>query len=175
MDAKEFILRSLAESQGFLAKALDGLTQEEVVWSPREECNSIVFLLWHLSRVEDLWVNRVILRDIEVYESESWQEKLGTPVKESGARYTLDQLQAWTAPKLEILQEYAGVVRQKTLVFLQSLTPEKLSEVARTEPTDDTTGAILGHLVTEITLHVGQIGYLRGQLRGLDSPDRRLW
>ena len=52
---------------------------------------------------------------------------------------------------------------------------EKLSEVARTDPATDTIGAILGHLITEITLHVGQIGYLRGQLRGLDSPDRRHW
>ncbi len=175
MDAKELILRSLTESQGFLTKALDGLTQEEAVWSPREECNSIAFLLWHLIRVEDIWINRVILREIEVYESESWQEKLGTPVKESGARYTKEQLQVWPVPKLETLRGYANSVRQKTLVFLQSITPEKLSEVARTDPTTDTIGAILGHLITEINLHVGQIGYLRGQLRGLDSPDHRHW
>lgn len=175
MEAKELLLRSLEESQGFLAKALDGLTQEEIAWRPKAECNSIAFILWHLIRVEDIWVNRVIQRQNEVYEAEGWQEKLGTPAKESGYRYTKEQLQAWPVPKLEVLRGYADSVREKTTILLQSITPKKLSEVARTDPSPDTIGAILGHLITEIALHIGQIAYLRGLHRGLDSPDQRYW
>lgn len=175
MEAKELILRSLEESQGFLTKALDGLTQEEIDSVPRAECNSIAFILWHLIRVEDIWVNRVIQRQKEAYEADGWQERLGTPPKESGYRYTKEQLQTWVAPKLELLKGYADSVREKTLTLLQSITPKKLSEVARTDPSPDTIGAILGHLITEIALHAGQIGYLRGLHRGLDSPDQRYW
>jgi uncharacterized damage-inducible protein DinB len=175
MEAKELILRSLDESQGFLAKALDGLTQEEVAWVPKAESNSIAFILWHVIRVEDIWVNRVIQRQDEVYETGNWQERLGTPPKESGYRYTREQLQTWPVPELELLRRYASSVREKTLNLLRSLTPEKLSEVARTDLTTDTVGAILGHLITEIALHVGQINYLRGLQRGLDSPDQRYW
>lgn len=79
MDAKELILMSLEQSQGYLTKALDGLTQEEAAWSSEAECNSIAFILWHVIRVEDFFMNRVIQRASELYEAEGWQEKLGTP------------------------------------------------------------------------------------------------
>ncbi len=168
MEAKELILRSLEQSQRFLTRALDGLTQEEVAWSPNAECNSIAFILWHMTRVEDLFVNRVIQREKELYEAEGWQEKLGTPVKAYG--YTLEELKAWPVPKLEVLRAYANSVREKTLSFLQSVTPEKLSEeVIRPNRPPDSVGASLGHMSTEIALHVGQIAYLRGVQRGLDK------
>ncbi len=175
MEAKEVILRSLEESQGYLTKALEGLTQEEIARAPKAECNSIAFLLWHLTRAEDMWVNRVIQCQNEVYEVEGWQAKLGTPAKETGGRYTKEQLQAWPIPKLDLLRGYADSVREKTLTFLQSITAEKLSEVARTDPSPDTIGAILGHLITEIAMHVGQIDYLHGLYHGLDSTAHRYW
>ncbi len=167
MEAKELILRSLEQSQGYLTRALDGLTQEEAAWSPTAECNSIAFILWHMTRVEDLFVNRVIRREKELYEAGGWQEKLGTPVK--AYQYTVEELQAWEAPKLEDLRNYANAVREKTLAFLKSIPAEKLSEVPRPERSPDSIGATLGHISTEIALHVGQIAYLRGVQRGLDK------
>jgi len=167
MDAKELLLRSLEQSHGYLTKALDGLTQEEATWSPSPESNSIAFILWHTTRVEDFFVNRVIQRGKELYETEKWQEKLGTPIKAYG--YSVEELQAWPAPKLEILIEYAESVRQKTLAFFNSIHPEKLSEVPRPDRSPDSIGATLEHMATEIALHVGQIAYLRGVQRGLDK------
>ena len=105
MDAKELLLRSLEESRGYLTKALNGLTQEEATWRPSPECNNIAFILWHTTRVEDFFVNRVIKREKELYETQKWQEKLGTPVK--AYQYSVEELQAWPTPKLEFLTEYA--------------------------------------------------------------------
>ncbi len=167
MEATEVILRSLAQSQEYLNKALDGLTQEEAAWSPNAECNSIAFILWHMTRVEDFFVNRVIRRETELYEAECWQEKLGTPFK--AYQYTVEELQAWPVPKLEVLREYANSVREKTLSFLNSIPAEKLSEVPRPDRSPDSIGARLGRTSTEIALHVGQICYLRGIKRGLDK------
>jgi len=167
MDAKVVILRSLEQSQGFLNGALDGLTQEEFAWSPKAECNSIAFILWHTVRVEDFFVNRVIQREKELHEAGGWQEKMGTPVKVYGL--TVEELQAWPVPKLEDLRGYANAVREKTLAFLNSSPSEKLDEVPRPDRSPDPIGATLGHMATEIALHVGQICYLRGVQRGLDK------
>ncbi|MDP2729845.1 MAG: DinB family protein [Dehalococcoidales bacterium] len=169
MEVKELIVRSLEQSQRYLTNALDGLTQEEAAWSPTPECNSIAFTLWHTVRVEDRNINRVIQNLTELYEAEGWQEKLGTPAQESGGRYTLEQLQAWPVPKLETTQEYAKSVREKTLAFLESVTPEKLAEVPSPERPSDSVAAILGRISTEIAMHVGQIAYLRGIKRGLNK------
>jgi uncharacterized damage-inducible protein DinB len=167
MEAKELILKSLEQSQEYLTRALDGLTQEEAAWSPGPECNSIAFILWHTTRVEDFFINRVLQRGRELYEMEGWQEKLGTPVK--AYQYTVEELQAWPVPKLEVLRQYYDSVRQKTLAFLNSISPEKLSEVPRPERSPDSIGVSLGHVSTEIAMHVGQIAYLRGVQRGLDK------
>ncbi len=171
MEAKEVILRSLEQSLGYAARALDGLTQEEAVWCPGAECNSIAFILWHTTRVEDFFVNRVIQGGKELYETEGWREKLGTPAQGTGYGYTAEQLQAWEAPKLEDLRNYANTVREKTLALLESVTPQRLSELARPDRPPDTVGAILTRITTEIALHVGQITYLRGEQRGLEHTD----
>jgi len=167
MDAKELLLRSLEESRGYLTKALNGLTQEEATWRPSPECNNIAFILWHTTRVEDFFVNRVIKREKELYETQKWQEKLGTPVKAYG--YTVEELQSWPVPKLEILIEYANSAREKTLAFLNSIPTERLAEVPRPDRSPNSIGATLEHLITEIAMHVGQIAYLRGMQRGLDK------
>lgn len=167
MEAKEVLLRSLEQSRGYQTGALDGLTQEEAAWSPCAECNSIAFILWHVTRVEDFFVNRVIQHQPEVYESEGWQQKLGTPVKGTGYEYTAEQLQAWPVPELGIIRGYADSVRQKTLDFIGTVNIEKLSEVPRPDRSSDSVGAILTRITTEIALHVGQIAYLRGVQRGL--------
>lgn len=169
MEAKEVLLRSLAQSQGYLTGALDGLTQEEAVWSPGPESNSIIFILWHMTRVEDYFVNRVVQRKAELYEAEGWREKLGTPEKGTGWEYTVEQLRAWPVPELNIVRGYADSVREKTLDFIDSVTAEKLSEIPRPERSPDSAGATLTRITTEIALHVGQIAYLRGVRRGLNK------
>ena len=169
MEAKELLLSSLKQSQEYLTGALNGLTQEEAAWSPGEECNSIAFILWHTVRVEDYFVQRVIRREEELYEAQGWREKLGTPARESGYEYTVEQLKSWSIPQIEILKGYTDSVRKATLAFLESLAPERLSELARPDRSPDSIGSILTRIVTEIALHVGQIAYLRGVQRGLDK------
>ncbi len=168
MEAKEVILGSLEQSREYVVRALDGLTQEEAVWSPGPECNSIAFILWHVTRVEDYFVNRVIQRRDVLYEAEGWREKLGTPAEGTGYGYTAEQIQAWPVPKLEVMRGYADSVREKTLALLESVTPQRLSELVRPDRPPDTVGSILSHITTEIALHAGQIDYLHGVLRGLE-------
>ncbi len=157
MDAKAVILLSLEQSQGYLTMAPEELTQEEVAWSPNAECNSIAFILWHMTRVEDYHVIRVVRHQEEVYETEGWQEKLGTPPKDTGHDYTAEQLQAWPVPKLTVLRGYANAVRAKTLAFLNSLPPEKLAEAYRPERSPEAIGVMLARISTHSALHVGQI------------------
>jgi uncharacterized damage-inducible protein DinB len=170
VEAIELIVKSLEQSQGELTKALDGLSQQEVTWSPKPDCNSIAFILWHVSRVEDMFVNRMIQGKPELYET-GWQEKLGTPVGDTGGggRYTLEQLQAWTAPKLEILRGYNNVVREATLALLKTLTPAKLDEMHSSTRLPGTIGSLLDRMITEVAMHTGQIAYLRGQQRGINK------
>ena len=169
MQLAEAIIKSLKQSGGYLSKALDGLTQKEAAWSPNEESNCIAFILWHMVRGEDFFVMRVIQRQTELYEAEGWREKLATPVGETGFGYTLHQLQTWPVPNLEILRGYAESVRNRTMALLGSVSPERLSELARPDRPPDTIADILCRVVTEIALHTGQIAYVRGIQHGINK------
>ena len=169
MEVIELVKISLERSQEYLTRALDGLTQKEAAWSPGPECNSIAFTLWHMTRVEDFFIIRVIQGKTELYEVEGWREKLGTPAKVTGARFTAEELQAWPVPKLETLRGYAESVREKTLALLQSVTSEELNAVPKPDRSPESVGAIFGRIITEVAMHVGQMAYLRGIQRGLDK------
>ncbi len=166
MDAKQIIVASLNQSKGYLDRALEGLTQEDIAWGPTDQCNSIAFILWHTAQVEDFFVSRVLRRTGRLYDEEGWAEKLGTPADESGYGYTVEQLRAWPVPDMDVLRAYADAVRKSTMDFLEQLPPEKLLELARPDRPPDTIGGIMSRITTEIALHVGQIDYLRGQRRG---------
>jgi uncharacterized damage-inducible protein DinB len=148
-------------------KALDELAQDEVAWRPTNSSNSIAFILWHMTRAEDIFINRVMQGKRELYEAEGWDEKLGTPTKTY--QYTEEELQAWPVPKVELLKEYTNSVRERTLTFLKPITSKKLSEVPMPERSPLSIGAMLSHLCNEIAMHAGQIAYLRGMQRGLDK------
>ena len=171
MEGVEILTKSLEQSLGDSNKALDTLTQAEVAWSPKPDCNSIAFILWHMVRVEDMFVNRMILGKPELYESAGWAVKLGTPPGDSGGggRYTLEQLQAWPVPTLENLKGYRDAVRENTLSFLKTADSARLDATPAVTRFPGNTGALLTRMITEIAEHSGQIAYLRGQQRGINK------
>ncbi len=114
-------------------------------------------------------MNRIINHSSEIYETEGWRERLGTP-EDGDTSLTEEQLRFWSTPKLEDLWRYAQAVHEKTLALLDSITPEELFEIPQpdhSQISQMTVSAMLAHLITEIALHVGQIDYLRGVHRGL--------
>ena len=166
MEAKGIILASLNESKGYLYLALNDLPEGEMTWAPAPYCNSLAFILWHVTRVEDTIVNEIIKHGGTIYELQGWREKLGTP-EDWGTEYTEEQLQSWPTPRLEDLRGYARAVHRDTVAFLDSITPEDLLEIPQLDWPNRTAGVLLAHLITEIAMHVGQIDYLRGVHRGL--------
>ena len=170
MKAIELIVTSLGESRQYIADAIKGLSQDEITWRPKEHSNCIAFLLWHVARVEDLWINRILLGGKEIYEAEGWYKKFGTPAQDSGFGYDVEKLNSWPVPRLALLKEYAAVVREKTLAYLKSVNEKKLDEPRDFGWSKGTVGSALSHLITEVGEHSGQIGYLRGVIRGIENP-----
>lgn len=170
MKANDVILKSLEESREYIEGAIKGLSQDELSWSPKPHSNSIAFLLWHLVRVEDLWINRILKAGKEIYETDGWYKKFGTPAQDSGFGYDVAKLKAWPVPKPEFLKEYAAAVRKVTKAYVKSLSVKQLDEARDFGWSRGTTGSALTHLITEVGEHSGQIGYLHGIMRGIEPP-----
>jgi uncharacterized damage-inducible protein DinB len=173
MNVTGFIEKSLAESKEYIDQAIKGLSPEELAFRPKPHSNSIAFLLWHVTRVEDFWINRMVLGGKELYEADGWYKKFGTPERDFGFGYDVKKLDAWPVPHLELIQDYRAAVRGKTLDFLRTLNENNLDEAKDFGWRKGTIGTALSHLITEVGEHTGQIGYIRGMMKGIEPPAPR--
>ena len=169
MDFKDILKAALAEYMKDLQGALDGLTPDERRFQPSPESNHIDFTVWHMARVEDTLLNRVIRRTEQVWERDGWAERLGLPERDNGFGFSLEQIVNLPQYSLDDLMEYYQSVRLEVLQFIDSLTAEDLDNVPRAHLPEDSVGSILSHLVVEEAQHVGQVAYIRGIQRGLNK------
>ena len=172
MEAKDFIKINLNEAQEALMQAIDGLSHDELEWRPGPETNSIGFILWHMVRCEDMFVQTVFQQKPQIWESEKWHERLGLSPNPMniGYGYSVEKLAKFSVPELSDLLGYAEAVRARTLDYLSNLSPERLDEKGEYPILGEAKlGGLMSHLLLDITEHVGQIAYLRGMMRGLDK------
>jgi len=50
MKWKDLIINGYSRIPELLENVLKGLTQDDLDWQPRHDCNSIGWLIWHLTR-----------------------------------------------------------------------------------------------------------------------------
>ena len=54
-DHRDVTLRSMDDYGQQLERALSGLSIEEAHWMPTPESNHILWIIWHMDRMKDLW------------------------------------------------------------------------------------------------------------------------
>ena len=162
MTLNEFIIDALDKENGFLLDALDGLTPEEAAWQPSPDANSIGWTLWHMVRVEDMWIQFFAQFQTELWESDGWHEKFGLPTRDNGFGHTAEQVNNF--PRLDLVEflRYRAAVREATLTYLNTLTPEDMETVPRERRPEMSLGAMFRQIIGEMYQHVGHIAYLRG-------------
>ena len=164
---KEAIQSGLDEYLQGLKRAIEGLTPAEIRWQPTPHTNHIAWLVWHMARVEDVWVSRLRGRPA-VWQADGWAERFHMDPMSSGAGQTLEEVRAMPEIPLTDLMAYFDAVRAVTRHYLEQGTEADLSQVyphPRLGPRPGTW--ILGHILVEESQHVGQVALLRGMMRGM--------
>src|SRR5215813_13802255 len=57
-------------------RSFGGMTDEQMRLRPREDLNSLAWLMWHIARAEDIVVNRMLAGHTQVVD-ECWKKRLG--------------------------------------------------------------------------------------------------
>ena len=166
-DFKAAIKSGLTEYLEGLQKAVDGLTPAELRWQPTLASNPISWIVWHMARVEDRWVNQVLRGGVELWISDGWHAKFGMSEDAHGYGDTAAQVRAMPDVAMSDVLEYYEAVRKSTLAHLEQMTPAELEATYDHPRRKGLTGAwILGHILVEESQHLGQIAYIRGMIRG---------
>lgn len=146
--------------------AVDGLTPEQLAYRVDGTANSIAWLVWHLTRVQDDHIADVAGFE-QVYTAQGWAERFGFPFPPSAIGYghSSADVDAVRVDSPDLLINYHEAVHAQTLRFLEGLKEEELGRVVdeRWDPAV-TLGVRLVSVVSDDLQHVGQAAFLRGVL-----------
>lgn len=172
MELSNMVEEAFEELEKELSHMLEDLTQDELLWRPNEDANSISFLMWHIGRAEDIFVSDYALRQSQVFERGGWADRWSIAADDTGFAYGRAELTEFPNPPLEEILQYREEVRSESLAYLKTLSNNDFDIVPPSDHPrrrDYTVGRVWSHLICEIGQHVGQISYLRGLRRGLNQ------
>jgi hypothetical protein len=162
MTLNEFITDALEKESGSLLEALDGLTPDELAWQPAPDANSIGWILWHMVRVEDMFIQFFAQFQPELWETGGWNDKFGLPTRDNGFGHTPDQVNNFPRLDLADFLAYRASVRESTLSYLNSRSADDMATVPRERRPDMSIAGMFRQIIGELYQHVGHIAYLRG-------------
>jgi uncharacterized damage-inducible protein DinB len=165
---QEAIQSGLEEYLQGLQRAIAGLAPTEVRWQPTLHTNHIAWLVWHIARVEDLWVSR-LRRSPEVWTADGWADRFRMDPVSAGNGQTIEEVRAMPEISLTDLMAYFEAVRAVTRRYLAQATDADLAQEYPGGRMPRTGTWIIGHLLVEESQHVGQVALLRSMMRGVGA------
>ena len=169
MEAATFAADALGRISRGLERALKGITAEEMHRQPREDCNSIAWLAWHLTRVQDHHLSSLAGRE-QAWTADGWHARFGMEPdpENAGWGHTPEQAATFRAPDSQALLDYYTAVFDRSKAYLATLQPADLDWVLDEPQWQETVtvGIRLVSVVNDNSEHMGQINYLRGLFQG---------
>jgi hypothetical protein len=160
----------LADAFGRIAEVFElavvGLTSDELAFRPDPEANSIAWLAWHATRVQDDHVSALAQRQQASIE-DGFQRRLGIGLDtlDVGYGHTSDQVAAVRPSGPEILIEYLRAVTERTLEYLSGVDAAELDRIVDSNwDPPVTAGVRLVSVIDDSIQHAGQALYVRGMI-----------
>ena len=174
MEINEYLRPLFQRLHDALGRSAQGLTQEQLYWSPAEGSNHIAFCMWHYTRTEDNMVRWTFQnRRPTVWLEEGWNEKFGLDRVRQGTGMSFQEASAIRFPAMDEFLTYMGHVWQSTDDFLKSATS---ADLERTMTGNYRPGTSFSEILGTTLLghgngHLGQIWTIRGMMgKGEESP-----
>ncbi|MEU2061109.1 DUF664 domain-containing protein [Streptomyces sp. NPDC013455] len=167
MHAKDILIDGYGRVREEVHAALDGLGPDELNRRPAPGANSIAWLVWHLTRVQDDHVADAFGLD-QVWLVQGFRKRfgLGLPGHDTGYGHTPAKVAKVRVESADLLAEYHDAVHDQTLRALRPVAARDLERVVD-EGWDPpvTLGVRLVSVLSDDLQHVGQAAYLRGLLQ----------
>jgi uncharacterized damage-inducible protein DinB len=170
MNIGELLADALGRVRDEVPGVVEGLDVEQLAWRPDEGSNSIAWLIWHLTRVEDDHIADVAGTD-QVWTAAGWFDRFALPFPPEvhGWGQSADDV-ARVRVSGDLLADYHAEVAQRSLEYVSGLTDADLDRIVdeRWDP-PVTLGVRLVSVVNDASEHMGQAAYVRGLLERRDT------
>jgi uncharacterized damage-inducible protein DinB len=171
MHAKDILIDGYGRIQEEVHAVVDGLSADELSARPAADANSVAWLVWHLTRVQDDHVADAFELD-QVWLSDGWEKRFGLDLnrRDTGYGHSSAKVAKVRVDSGDLLTGYYDAVHEQTLRALRSLAAKDLERVVdeRWDP-PVTLGVRLVSVLSDDLQHVGQAAYVRGVLQSAAS------
>jgi hypothetical protein len=165
VNVAEVLVDTFGRVRDEVRSVVDGLSPDALAERLDPGANSIAWLVWHLTRVQDDHVAEVAGIG-QVWTTAGWADRFGLPLDttDTGYAHTPDQVASVQA-SLELLVGYHEAVHEMTVGYLSGLADADFDRVV-----DDgwdppvTLGVRLVSVISDGLQHAGQAAYVRGAL-----------
>ncbi|GAA0953687.1 DUF664 domain-containing protein [Kribbella koreensis] len=163
MNTSELLLDAFGRIQEVVHEAVEGLDDLTLGTRPEETGNSMGWLVWHLTRIQDDHLADAGGYE-QTYTADGWHDRLGLPfdAADTGYGHSAEDV---AAVKLsgEQLLGYYDAVHARSLEYLKTLTADDLDRIVdkRWNP-PVTLGVRLISVLSDDLQHAGQAAYVRG-------------
>jgi hypothetical protein len=158
----------------FLENVLKGLAKDDLDWQPKHDCNSIGWLVWHLTRQQDAQISSLMGKE-QLWIADEWYGKFNRQPDpdDTGFGDTAEQVAAFRSPETRTLLEYNRAAVERSKLYISDLSETDLDRTLD-EPwlhPLPTVGVRLVSILDDSVLHAGQAAYVRGLRHGKGWQD----
>ena len=163
MESREILIDAFGRIRELSHMSCQGATAAALVYRPDPGANSIAWLVWHLTRVQDDHVAEILGRSQAWIDG--WAERFGMdPVPgNTGYGHGPDEVAAIRPDDSGVLIEYHDAVADATVEYLRTVDASEQDRII-----DDSydppvsVGVRLVSVISDNLQHAGQARYLRG-------------
>lgn len=166
MDVPALLIEIYGRIPPLAEGAVEGLTADQLATAPSPGANTIGWLIWHLTRVQDHHVAELMETD-QIWTTGDWAAHCGLSPDPNNTGYGHDpeQVLAVRPESPDVLLGYLDAVHERTCGMLEGLSADDLDRVVdrRWDP-PVTMGVRLVSIADDCMQHAGQAAYVRGIL-----------
>jgi uncharacterized damage-inducible protein DinB len=164
MTGAELLVDAFGRIRATVHGAVHSLTPEQLAVRLDADANSIAWLVWHLTRIQDDHIAAAAGVE-QVWTSAGWVERFELPFEPgaTGYAHTSADVAAVTVKSGELLVGYYDAVHEQTIRFVERITDGDLDRIVD-ESWDPpvTLGVRLVSVINDNTQHAGQAAFVHG-------------
>ncbi|MCZ4653917.1 DinB family protein [Gordonia amicalis] len=164
MRATDVFIDGLGRVAGNVHALLSDIEPDILNRAPASGANTIAWLVWHLTRVQDSHIADVADTD-EVWVSGGWFDRFDLPFSpaDSGYGHSAEDVARVVVDDAALLRGYYDATHAVSVDYIASLTDSDLDRIVDTNWDPPVTlGVRLVSVVDDDAQHIGQAAYLRG-------------
>ena len=165
MDTKHVYADAYGRIKELVRSVAEGLDEPALAFRPDADANSIGWLLWHMTRVQDDHVSEIAGRP-QAWIADGWAARFGLDPDPAdiGYGHTKEQV-AKVRPSGDVLVGYHDVVAARTAEYLDTIDVDELDRIIDTSwDPPVSVGVRLVSVIGDSYQHVGQAAYLKGMV-----------